>query len=187
MSPEVVEVTDILDAAGNTAKAITKSFAISAAARAVLALFSAYASEVYQAMLELNIAGAVPMTISLLDPWVIVGVFLGAATLPLFQRTDHALGHAQRLRHDRGRSVGSSVSVLASSPGREEPDYVALCLTGLTGCPRGVDPALLAVLMLPLIIGFLMGPEALGRLPRWFDLHGHPLCAPDGQRRWPVG
>jgi K(+)-stimulated pyrophosphate-energized sodium pump len=47
MSPEVVETTDVLDAAGNTAKAITKGFAISAAALTVLALFSAYASEIY--------------------------------------------------------------------------------------------------------------------------------------------
>ena len=161
MSPEVVEVTDVLDAAGNTAKAITKGFAISAAALTVLALFSAYASEVYQAMLELNIAGAVPMTISLLNPWVIVGVFLGAATPPLFSAltmlsvTHNAFDMIEEIR----RQFRERPGILA---GTEEPDYVAcVSLASQDALKALILPGFLAVI-LPLIIGFLMGPEALG-------------------------
>jgi K(+)-stimulated pyrophosphate-energized sodium pump len=161
MGPEVVEVTDVLDAAGNTAKAITKGFAISAAALTVLALFSAYASEIYQAMLEMNIAGAVPMTISLLDPWVIAGIFLGAATPPLFSAllmlsvTHNAFDMIEEIR----RQFRERPGILA---GTEEPDYVTcVTLASQDALKALVLPGFLAV-VLPLVVGFLMGPEALG-------------------------
>ena len=160
MSPEVVEVTDILDAAGNTAKAITKGFAISAAALTVLALFSAYASEVYQAMLELDIA-AQPMVISLLDPLVIAGIFLGAATPPLFSAltmlsvTHNAFDMIEEIR----RQFRERPGILA---GTEEPDYVAcVSLASQDALKALIFPAFLAV-ALPLIVGFVMGPEPLG-------------------------
>ena len=76
MSQEVIDTTDVLDAAGNTAKAITKGFAISAAALTVLALFAAYAQVV-------GVRG-VELVISLRQPVVIAGVLLGAVTPPLF-------------------------------------------------------------------------------------------------------
>jgi len=76
MDHSVIETTDTLDAAGNTAKAITKGFSISAAALTVLALFAAYAEVVEATGVEINM--------SLRDPIVIAGVFLGAMTPPLF-------------------------------------------------------------------------------------------------------
>ena len=73
---EVIERADVLDSAGNTAKAITKGFSISAAALTVLALFAAYT--------EVMAAHGVNITISLTSPMVIAGVLLGAITPPLF-------------------------------------------------------------------------------------------------------
>jgi K(+)-stimulated pyrophosphate-energized sodium pump len=67
-----IAVCDRLDAAGNTAKAITKGFAIGAAALTVLALFAAYAETVDIRLLDL------------LQPGVVVGLFLGAMMPPLF-------------------------------------------------------------------------------------------------------
>ena len=67
MDHEVIERADTLDAAGNTAKAITKGFAIGAAALTVLALFNAYA--------EVISAAGAQLTISLLNPLVVAGVF----------------------------------------------------------------------------------------------------------------
>ena len=76
---EMIEVADKLDAAGNTAKAITKGFAIAAAALTVLALFVAYA--------ELVDLPKDPVTnlyaINIIDPKVIAGLFLGAMMPPL--------------------------------------------------------------------------------------------------------
>ncbi len=160
MSEEVIEVTDILDAAGNTAKAITKGFAISAAALTVLALFSAYASEVYQATVE--IAGsAEPMIISLLNPMVIAGVFLGAATPPLFSAltmlsvTHNAFDMIEEIRKQFREHPGILL-------GTEEPDYVTcVSMASQNALTSLILPAFLAVL-LPLAVGFVMGPEALG-------------------------
>jgi K(+)-stimulated pyrophosphate-energized sodium pump len=160
MSKKVVEITDVLDAAGNTAKAITKGFAISAAALTVLALFSAYASEVHLALLETNPA-AEPLIISLLNPLVIAGVFLGASAPPLFSAltmlsvTHNAFDMIEEIR----RQFRERPGILA---GTEEPDYVTcVSLASQDALSALVLPAFLAVL-LPLIVGFVIGPEALG-------------------------
>ena len=160
MSEEIIEVTDILDAAGNTAKAITKGFAISAAALTVLALFSAYASQIDQAVAALSMA-AQPLVISLLNPIVIAGVFLGAVTPPLFSAltmlsvTHNAFDMIEEIR----RQFREHPGILQ---GTEEPDYVTcVSLASENALSSLVLPAFLAVL-LPLIVGFIMGPEALG-------------------------
>ena len=71
LGDEVIEVTDKLDAAGNTTKAITKGFAIGAAALTVLTLFGAYT----------ELAGI--SAIDLMQPEIVVGVFIGAMIPPL--------------------------------------------------------------------------------------------------------
>lgn len=153
MSEKVVETADVLDAAGNTAKAITKGFAIGAAALTVLALFAAFASEMA--------AEGVKIQLSLLNPVVIAGVFLGAMTPPLFSAltmlsvTHNAFDMIEEIREQFRKNPG----ILA---GTAEPDYnrcVSLAAEGaLTSL---ILPAFLAIL-LPLIVGFVMGPEALG-------------------------
>lgn len=153
MSEKVIDTADVLDAAGNTAKAITKGFAISAAALTVLALFAAYASEME--------AEGVKIALSLRNPLVIAGIFLGAMTPPLFSAltmlsvTHNAFDMIEEIR----RQFNSNPGILA---GTVEPDYetcVGLAAQGaLTSL---ILPAFLAVI-LPLIVGFIMGPEALG-------------------------
>jgi K(+)-stimulated pyrophosphate-energized sodium pump len=161
MSEEVIEIADILDAAGNTAKAITKGFAISAAALTVLALFNAYASEIYLATKEFAGEAVNMMTISLLNPMVIAGVFLGAMTPPLFSAltmlsvTNNAFDMIAEIR----RQFRENPNILA---GTEEPDYVTcVSLASQDALKSLVIPAFLAVI-LPLLVGFIMGPEALG-------------------------
>ena len=154
MPEHVVDTTDVLDAAGNTAKAITKGFAISAAALTVLALFTAYASEIYQ-------ASGVVLQISLLDPLVIAGVFLGAATPPLFSAllmlsvTHNAFDMIEEIR----RQFRERPGILA---GTEEPDYVTcVSMASKDALSALVLPGFLAI-VLPLLVGLIMGPEALG-------------------------
>jgi K(+)-stimulated pyrophosphate-energized sodium pump len=153
MSQEVVDTTDVLDAAGNTAKAITKGFAVSAAALTVLALFAAYA--------EVVGARGVELTISLRQPVVVAGVLLGAVTPPLFSAltmlsvTHNAFDMIEEVR----RQFREYPGILA---GTQKPDYAACVDLAAQGALTSlVVPALLAI-ALPLLVGFILGPEALG-------------------------
>ena len=153
MGQEVIERADVLDSAGNTAKAITKGFSISAAALTVLALFAAY-SEVVK-------ANGIDLNISLRDPIVIAGVLLGAMTPPLFSAllmlsvTHNAFDMIEEIR----RQFNEKPGILA---GTEDPDYdrcVGLAAHGALSSL--LLPAFLAV-GFPLIVGFVLGPDALG-------------------------
>jgi len=153
MSQEVIDTTDVLDAAGNTAKAITKGFAISAAALTVLALFAAYA--------EVVGARGVELVISLREPVVIAGVLLGAATPPLFSAltmlsvTHNAFDMIEEIR----RQFNERPGILA---GTEKPDYAACVGLAAQGALSSlVIPAFLAI-ALPVLVGIILGPEALG-------------------------
>jgi K(+)-stimulated pyrophosphate-energized sodium pump len=153
MPQEVIDTTDVLDAAGNTAKAVTKGFAISAAALTVLALFAAYA--------EVVGARGIQLVISLRDPVVVAGVLLGSVTPPLFSAmtmlsvTENAFDMIEEVR----RQFDEHPGILA---GTETPDYAACVALAARGALASlVGPAFLAV-ALPLLVGFILGPEALG-------------------------
>ncbi|MEA3340056.1 MAG: sodium/proton-translocating pyrophosphatase, partial [Chloroflexota bacterium] len=153
MSQKVIDTTDVLDAAGNTAKAITKGFAISAAALTVLALFAAYA--------EVIGARGVELVISLRQPIVIAGVLLGAATPPLFSAltmlsvTHNAFDMIEEVR----RQFREHPGILA---GTETPDYATCVGLAAQGALASlVIPAFLAI-VLPVLVGVILGPEALG-------------------------
>jgi len=153
MDHEVIERADVLDSAGNTAKAITKGFSISAAALTVLALFAAYATVIEARGLSLEI--------SLRNPIVVAGVLMGAMTPPIFSAltmlsvTKGAFGMIEEIR----RQFKANPGILA---GTALPDYnrcVSLAADGaLTSL---ILPAFLAV-GFPLLVGFILGPDALG-------------------------
>ena len=156
MSQEVIDTTDVLDAAGNTAKAITKGFAISAAALTVLALFAAYA--------EVMEAANVSIQLSLRNPMVIAGIFLGAMTPPLFSAltmlsvTHNAFDMITEIRKQFREDPG----ILA---GTSEPDYETCVSLAAQGALTSlIWPAFLAV-VLPLLIGFIMGRKRWA--PSW--------------------
>lgn len=153
MPHEVIDTADALDAAGNTAKAITKGFSISAAALTVLALFAAYAQVVG--------ARGVDLTISLRNPVVVAGALLGAMTPPLFSAltmlavTNNAFQMIEEIRRQFRQRPG----ILA---GTETPDYKACVVLAAQGALASlVLPAFLAVAF-PVLVGFILGPEALG-------------------------
>ncbi|HEY59201.1 MAG TPA: sodium-translocating pyrophosphatase [Anaerolineae bacterium] len=153
MPHEVIERADVLDSAGNTAKAITKGFAISAAALTVLALFAAYA--------EVIEARGITLEISLRNPVVIAGVFLGAMTPPLFSAltmlsvTRNAFDMIEEIR----RQFRERPGILA---GKEVPDYNTCVTLAAQGALTSlILPAFLGV-GFPVLVGFLLGPDALG-------------------------
>ena len=153
MEHSVIEKADVLDSAGNTAKAITKGFAISAAALTVLALFAAY-SEIIEAR-------GISIEISLRNPLVVAGVLLGAMTPPIFSAltmlsvTHNAFDMIEEIR----RQFREEPGILA---GKVLPDYKLCVAMAAQGALSSlVMPAFLAV-GLPLLVGFILGPDALG-------------------------
>jgi len=153
MDHEVIEKADVLDSAGNTAKAITKGFSISAAALTVLALFAAYA--------EVIESHGVTLNISLRSPLVVAGVFLGAMTPPIFSAltmlsvTHNAFDMIEEIR----RQFRAEPGILK---GTVVPDYKTCVSLAAEGALSSlVIPAFLAV-GLPLLVGLVLGPDALG-------------------------
>lgn len=148
--PESVrEITDKLDSVGNTTAAIGKGFAIGSAALTALALFASF-SEV--AKLE---------NISLLQPIVIIGLFIGAMLPFAFSAmTMNSVGKAanqmieevrRQFREDKGIMEGTS-----------KPDYAnCVDISTKAALKEMVAPGLLAVIA-PLAIGIVLGVEALG-------------------------
>ena len=146
---EVREITDKLDAVGNTTAAIGKGFAIGSAALTALALFASYSQ-----VAKLD-------SISLLDPLVIAGLFIGAMLPFLFSAmTMNSVGKAandmieevrRQFREDKGIMEGKS-----------KPDY-AKCVDISTkaALKEMILPGLMAIAA-PLAVGIVMGTEALG-------------------------
>ena len=153
MGHEVVERCDTLDSAGNTAKAITKGFAISAAALTVLALFAAY-GEVLQGL-------GLPLKMDLQSPLVLGGVLLGATCPPVFSAllmlavTKNAFLMIEEIRAQFRAKPG----ILK---GTEIPDYARCVSIASAGALSSLAlPAVIAVII-PLAVGLLLGTDALG-------------------------
>jgi K(+)-stimulated pyrophosphate-energized sodium pump len=149
LGEEVIEIGDKLDAAGNTAKAISKGFAIGAAALQVLALFAAYAVVVG---IE---------TFNLMDPKVIAGVFVGAMMPPLLSALlilsveKNAFKMIQEVRRQFREIPGIM-------EGKAKPDYATCVDMATKGALKElVLPSVLAIAA-PLVVGFILGTEALG-------------------------
>jgi K(+)-stimulated pyrophosphate-energized sodium pump len=145
----VRETTDKLDAVGNTTAAIGKGFAIGSAALTALTLMAAYA----------RVAGI--ETINILDPMVIVGLLVGGM-LPFFfcAMTMGAVGRAAGEMVEEVRRQFREIKGLLE--GTATADYVR-CVEISTNAAikEMVAPGLLAVIA-PVLIGFLLGAEALG-------------------------
>lgn len=146
---DVRDITDTLDSVGNTTAAIGKGFAIGSAALTALALFASFA-------VAANIK-----SISLLDPMVIVGLFIGAMLPFLFSAlTMSSVGKAANEMIDEvRRQFKEDKGILA---GTSKPDY-AKCVDISTSAAlrEMIAPGLLAIIA-PLAIGILLGVESLG-------------------------
>lgn len=144
-------ITDTLDAVGNTTAAIGKGFAIGGAALTALALFVAYAQAV-----NLNL-------VNMLSPTVFVGVLIGAMLPYLFcSFAMSAVGNAAGQIVEEVRRQFRGIQGLME--GKAEPDYAA-CITISTNAAlkQMIAPGVMAILA-PLLMGLLLGVEALAGL-----------------------
>ena len=152
--PEVRQRTDKLDAVGNTTAAIGKGFAIGSAALTALALFFTYREEIKAAK------GVEDFPIDLLDPNVIVGLFLGGTCAFLFSSmTMKAVGRAaQKMITEVRRQLPGILS------GENEPDPgTCVAISTEAALREMILPGVLAVAV-PVAVGYFLGPAALGGL-----------------------
>ena len=156
LGEEVIAVTDKLDAAGNTAKAITKGFAIGAAGLTVLALLAAY-REIAQNVLNK------PVDFSLMNPMVLLGCFIGIAIPPVFSAMV-MLGvgkNADRMIVEIRRQFREIPGLKEGKEG-VKPDYARCVDIATVGALKELLPASTVAIVVTLAVGFLGGIEALG-------------------------
>ncbi len=178
LEPEVRKRTDALDALGNTTAATGKGFAIGSAALTALALLASYVEEIKIALMRIgqdlpNGVEAAKATlvdfmeaynVNLMNPVVLVGVFIGAMMAFVFcGMTMNAVGRAaQKMVEEVRRQFGTIKGILE---GKAEPDYERCVAISTKGAQQEMlVPSILAILV-PILTGVILGvPGVLGLL-----------------------
>ena len=151
LDPHVREITDKLDAVGNTTAAMGKGFAIGSAALTALALFVSYATEV-----KLD-------AIDLLDPNVVIGLLIGGMLPFAFSALtmDSVSKAAYKMIEEVRRQFREIPGILK---GEAKPDYSScVSISTRAALHEMIVPGVMAVVV-PLMVGILLGPAALGGL-----------------------
>ena len=147
----VREITDKLDAVGNTTAAIGKGFAIGSAALTALALFVSYATEVQMS------------SINILSPYVVIGLLIGGMLPFAFSAMtmDSVSKAAYKMIEEVRRQFREIPGILE---GKARPDYgTCVSISTRAALHEMLVPGVMAVAV-PLLVGLLLGAEALGGL-----------------------
>ena len=158
----VREITDKLDAVGNTTAAMGKGFAIGSAALTALALFVSFAEaakvEIGGELVKLSESG-----ISILDPAVVIGLLIGGMLPFVFSAMtmDSVSKAANKMIEEVRRQFREIPGIME---GKGKPDYKKCVSISTTAALKEMlIPGLMAVIV-PLAVGFILGPAALGGL-----------------------
>ncbi len=155
LSEEVIAITDELDAAGNTAKAITKGFAIGAAGLTVIALLAAFQEIASK-------SGSTPI-FDIMNPLVLLGALIGVAIPAVFSAM-LMLGvgkNAERMITEIRRQFREIPGLREGKPG-VKPDYAKCVDIATVGAIRELMPASVVIIIATLVVGFVGGIYALG-------------------------
>ena len=173
LGPEVRKRTDALDALGNTTAATGKGFAIGSAALTALALLASYIEEIKEAVSRMAKAGNTHMSevltqiqdipafmnyfqVNLMNPKVIVGVFIGAMAAFLFSGI--TMGAVGRAAEDMVQEVRRQFrEIKGILEGKATPDYGRCVEISTRSAQREmIFPSLLAIII-PIVVGLLLG------------------------------
>ncbi len=158
LGPDTRKVTDSLDAIGNTTAAIGKGFAIGSAALTALALFSAYATKV--ALEDPDIS---TLVIDITNPRVVMGLFIGGM-LPFLVAsfTMTAVGRAAAGMVEEVRRQFREIAGIME--GTAKPDSARCVDISTRAALREMLLPGITAILAPVLVGMLLGPEALGGL-----------------------
>ncbi len=163
LGEEVLNITDELDSAGNTVKAVTKGFAIGAAGLTVISLLGAFMSEVNDAIVKGGLAIEKLTGFDIMNPTVFFGVLIGAAIPAVFSAM-LMLGvdrNAQRMVAEIHRQFKEIIGLKEGKPG-VEPEYDKCIEIATDGALKELIPAGLVAIIATLAVGFIGGVHAIG-------------------------
>ncbi len=168
LGDEVLEITDQLDSAGNTVKAITKGFAIGAAGLTVISLLGAFISEVNEAVTAHNLLHPLNQleklaSFDIMNPFVFFGILIGASVPAVFSAL-LILGvnrNAQRMVSEIHRQFHEIPGLRDGKEG-VKPEYDKCITIATHGAIKELLPASLFTILLTLLVGFIGGVLAIG-------------------------
>jgi K(+)-stimulated pyrophosphate-energized sodium pump len=157
-------VMDDLDAVGNTTKAVTKGIAIGSAVIAAVALFGSYLTDVGKAQSQMILAGAkdvVVLTgINVASPTVFIGLLIGGSVPFLFSAL--TIRAVSRAAAQIVNEVRRQFRIPGLMEGKVLPDYARAVLISTTAAQKELISLGIIAVMVPILVGFLLGVEALG-------------------------
>ncbi|MFA6693077.1 MAG: sodium-translocating pyrophosphatase [Acholeplasmataceae bacterium] len=163
LGEEVIRITDTLDSAGNTVKAVTKGFAIGAAGLTVISLLGAFITEVNSAILERNLAIPLIVGFDIMNPAVFFGLLVGASVPAVFSAM-LMLGVTKNAE----RMVSEIHRQFREIPGLKEgkegvfPESDKCIDIATTGALKELIPAGLFTIIITIVVGLVGGVYAIG-------------------------